>query len=81
MNVQINVPMLGRLYEFDLDAEMRLSLLIEEIAEVICQREHCQIKENTAELLLFHSRRKKLLSTEQNLIQAGIRTGDILILI
>ena len=40
INVDVYVPALDRVYNFNLDEESRIAVLIEEISELICQKEH-----------------------------------------
>lgn len=81
MNVDIYSGALGRSYEFELDEELTIDSLIEEIAAAICQREHCTPEGDLSGLVLFHDRKKKLLSRYQTVVQAEIVNGDKLTLI
>ena len=46
----VYVPSIGRQYDFSLDEQATIGLLIPEIAEVICQKENCTLGGNPAEL-------------------------------
>ena len=39
----VYVPSIGRQYDFSLDEQAQISHLIQEIAEVICQKENCNL--------------------------------------
>ena len=41
--VDVTVPSIGRQYNFSLEEQASISMLIAEITEVICQKECCQI--------------------------------------
>lgn len=81
MNVEIHVPAFSRIFEFELDEDMEIAVLIEEIAETICQYEHCTLDGSPAQMLLLHNGRKKALDVHQSLIQADVHNGDSLTLI
>lgn len=81
MNVDVMLPSYGRTYEFELDGDKMICSIIEEIAELISQKEHCAFDSNTKELLLLHCESKKLLNSYQTLEQSGVSNSDTLILI
>ena len=51
------------------------------LAYLICQREHCVLQGDPAQLMLAHRDGKQILSLDQKPVPAGIRNGDRLILI
>ena len=78
--VDIYVPAVGNIYDFQLDEEEKISMIVEEIGELIGQKEHCQIIGDIGELMLCSKKDKKILSKSLTLSGSGIKNGDSLIL-
>lgn len=79
--VDIYVPAVGNLYDFQLDEDERIDTIIEEIAELIGQKEHCQVVGDIGNLMLCSREKCRILSKHATLAQSGIRTGNSLILV
>lgn len=43
INVDVYVPAMDRVYNFNLDEDAGISVLIEEISELICRKEHSSL--------------------------------------
>ena len=59
--VDVTVPSIGRQYNFSLEEQASISMLIAEITEVICQKECCQLAGSVDRLNLCSYERKKIL--------------------
>ena len=81
MLVNIRLPMLSAEYEFDIDEKKKISAIIEEVAETVCQQEHMVLKGSPSQMLMLHLETKTILQSYQNPVRAGIRNGDTLIII
>lgn len=81
MNVDVMLPTYGRTYEFEVDGDKMVGTIIEEIAEMISQKEHCTFTSDTKELLLLHRESKRILNSYQTLEQFGVCDSDTLILV
>lgn len=79
--VDIYVPSTGNTYDFQLDEEVPVCSVIEEISEMIGQKEHCQIAGDRKKLMLCAMRDRKILQRDYTLEQCNIVTGDSLILV
>ncbi len=79
--VDIYVPAVGNTYDFQLEETERTSTIIEEVAELIGQKEHCQIVGDIHNLMLCLRGKNEILPKELTLAQMGIRTGNSLILV
>lgn len=79
--VDIYVPAVGNVYDFQLDEEEKISTIVEEIAELIGQKEHCQMVGDVGELMLCLKKDKTVLSPNLTLEVSGIQNGDSLILV
>ena len=65
-------------YEFRLNCDVPVCELIEEIAEMIAQKEQCEIRGNTDELMLIDKTGGFVFSPSDTLRSRGIKTGDTL---
>lgn len=81
MIVELQVPALDCRVEVQLNEQLELRVLLEELTELICQREHCALQGDISKLMLAHRDGKQILNLDQTPIPAGIRNGDRLILI
>ena len=79
--VDIYVPSVENIYDFQLDEDEKIGAIVEEIGELVGQKEHCQISGNIGDLLLCSRENKKILSKELTLSEVGIRNGSSLILL
>ncbi len=78
---EIYVMSLDKSYDFKLNEDVIVTVLIEEISNMICQYEQCEIRGDRENLLLFSEEQHKMLSMELSLYENGIQTGDTLILV
>lgn len=79
--VDLEVPSLGRNYQFSLDEDTSVNLLIIEIAEMICQKERCSLDGSAEELSLYSRRKKCVLNRRTTLSRQTVSGADHLILI
>lgn len=79
--VDVFVPSINNHYEFQLDETVKIELIIEEIAEMICQKEHCNLLGNKDELYLCAYQSESILQRQTTLEQNRVEDGSRLILI
>ncbi len=79
--VEVEVPSLGRDYQFSLDENSKVDSLLEEILEMISQKEHCDICGDKEGLCLCSKNAGKILSRAGSLAEQGIAGADHLILL
>lgn len=79
--VDIEVPSLERKYQFSLEEQVPVETLIAELAEVLCQKEQCNIKGEFEALCLCSKEQKKILDRYATLAQQGVRNADGLLLV
>ncbi|HIT66477.1 MAG TPA: hypothetical protein IAB61_04435 [Candidatus Merdisoma merdipullorum] len=79
--VDVEAPSLGRDYQFSLDENSPVELLLDEIVEMISQKEHCEIPEDKEQLCLCSRNRGKILSRKKTLAEQGVTGADWLILL
>lgn len=77
----VSVPVLNQIYDFKLDENMEIGILIEEIVEMICQKEQCQIFGNLSAIFLCEVEKKEIFSRTKTLQECGIHTGSRLMLV
>lgn len=78
--VDIYVPVVNQIYDFNVDENAKISMLLEEISGMICQKEQCKMNGSVKELLLVSQNQRKVLSNELTLSHYKITQGDRLIL-
>ncbi len=79
--VDVFVPSLNNNYEFQLDEHVNVGGVIEEIAEMICQKEQCNIVGARDKLILCKCRGEKIMDNATTLEQNKVIDGDRLILV
>ncbi len=72
--VEIEVPIMGKKYDFQIDENVPLYEVKEEIAEMICRKEQCPLQGEPGRLLLFTQSGREL-TQEQSAHENGLRTG------
>lgn len=78
--VEIEVPMMGKRYDFQIDETVLLYEVKEEVAEIICRKEQCPIKGDVQKLLIWTRDGRELLQ-EYSARENGLRTGDQIMLV
>lgn len=79
--VDIKVPSTDCSYDFQLDEESSVYNIIGEVSELISQKEHCNMVGRMEDLLLCTLKENRVLSVNATLKEAGVQTGDSLILV
>ena len=79
--VDVFVPSLNNHYEFQLDEHVNVGLVIEEIAEMICQKEQCRIVGNKNKLILCKYHGEEIIDNTTTLEQNKVVDGERLILV
>ena len=78
--VDISVPALDEVFDFELDGEAEVNELIKRIAALIAQVQEMKKKE-VENLYLYHLQQKRILNPQMTLKQQGVQWGDRLILL
>lgn len=79
--VDIYVPGINRTYDFSLNEDTKIALLLEEISGMICQKEQCELQGSVREFLLVSRNNQKILNSEMTLSFYHIAQGDQLLLV
>ena len=81
MVVDISVPGVDQTYDFNVDENAKISLLLEELVGMICQKEQCTLSGNIKELLLVSLTRNQILNPGLTLLHYKIGQGERLMLV
>lgn len=81
LHVDVYVPAISKNYEFSLNEHAKISMLIEEIAAVIRQKENRRWSQNGSQLMLCNQSGGYTLPMEKTLYQCRVRQGSRLILL
>ena len=79
--VDLEVPSMRKSYQFRLEETCMVGTLITEIAEMICQKEHCQLLQGEDKLELYSMENKCILNKGKTLTQLQVKEADRLILL
>ena len=79
--VDITVPSVDTTYDFKLDANTPIGIIVEEITQMICQKEKTTFYGEKERLLLASYRNKIILERDKTLKECGITSGDRLLLV
>ena len=79
--VDVAVPAIGRQYNFSLEENVAVETVIAEIAEVICQKENCDLLGDVRKLRLCSVEHSAIFALSATLKQYGIRDGNQLMLV
>lgn len=79
--VDVFVPSVDKEYDFQLSETAEISMVIEEISEMIGQKERTEIVGDVNRLQLCDQERQCLLDRNRTLAQCGVVTGSRLILV
>lgn len=79
--VDIYVPVMDETYDFYLDEKMEVGILIQQIADMICQKEQCPVKGDIGNLTLWNTEIRCRLSRGSTLKESGVDGGDRLMLV
>ncbi|MBE6984373.1 MAG: hypothetical protein E7434_01940 [Ruminococcaceae bacterium] len=79
--VEIYVPLLQKTYDFSLDETVEVRMLLEEIAEIICQKERWPRLESANKLLLCNRDTRQIYPPDSTLSGTGTASGSRLIMV
>lgn len=79
--VQVNVPRFDTSYNFKLDEDTPIGLLLEDMVSVICQKERRKAELNSSGFVLVNLMSQSFLTQNLTLYENGVKSGDVLELI
>ena len=81
LQVDLYVPSLNKKYNFNLNETTQVGTIMDELTEMICQKEQCNICGELGDLMLVSIEKQEVLEKQATLIQYGITTGNRLMLV
>lgn len=79
--VNVDVPILGQTLDFQMDENIPIYEVQEEIVDIICRKNSCELIGEEQRLLLWDTERNILLQREKSGSENGLRSGSHLILV
>lgn len=79
--VDVEVPLLDKVYDMQLDEYTPIAFLVEDVTGIICQKEKLVLIGESSEMTLWNKRGRYMFEAERTLKDYGIRSGQTLILI
>lgn len=79
--VDVYVPSVDREYDFEIDENAPISLVIEEISAMVCQKEQCVLSGDPKELMLCDRETQNILKPGYSLKECHVGVGAKLILV
>lgn len=79
--IDIYVPSVNSMYDFQFDENTLVANIIDEVSELIGQKEHCAVVGSREELALCHRDSRQILPIYRTLAECGVRTGHSMILV
>lgn len=78
--LEVEIPIMGKRYDFQIDEQVPLSEVKKEITDMICRKEQCPLQGNPDRLLVWKPD-GTLLGQELSAGECGLRTGDQIVLV
>lgn len=78
--LDIQVPAIDRIYDFELDEEIPVEELLKKILQLIKEKEE-NVTEKEEKLYLYAFQREKVLTESDSLKKQGVKSGETLFLI
>lgn len=79
--VEIEIPMIGKKYDFQIQEDIPLYDVKEEITEMICRKEQYPLAGKTEQLLMYVPETGQRLNLAETALHNGLRTGSRVLLI
>ena len=80
VNVEVYVPYLNESYDFSLDESASVELVLDDIVSLICLKERWPLSQSSNRLDLFDLVHMTAISPKSTLLEAGVQSGQRLIL-
>lgn len=78
--INVEIPIMGKDYDFQIDENVPLYEAQEEIAEMICRRQQCRLNGQEHRLILWDKKRNLMLRREGTALENGLETGSELLM-
>lgn len=78
--VNVEIPIMGQDYDFQIDENVPIYEVQEELTEMICRRQQCRLDGFERRLLLWDKKRGLMLRREESAFDNGLETGSELLM-
>jgi len=79
--VELYVPSMDREYDFRLDETASILAVMEEVSELVAQKEQCSLAGQAQDLVLCHADAACILPLDGTLGGCGVKNGSRLVLV
>jgi len=79
--IDVEVPLLDKKYDVQIDENIPLYEVKEEITEMICRKEQCRLVGEIDRLLIWNMQSGHRIAEEQTAWESGLVTGSMLLLV
>lgn len=81
ITVDVYIPAMNRVYNFSLDEDSRIRVLIEEVSELICKKEHSSLEGEKERFIMGSMDRHINFHPDSSLRSYSVKNGEKLILV
>jgi len=78
--ISVEVPVLDKKFDVRINENIQLVTIRNELLDLICREEQCQIEGDSNRFLLYDVRAKKVLNLSLSAYENNLKTGQSLIL-
>lgn len=79
--IEVEMPMMGKEYDFRIDEDTPLYDVKEEITEMICQKEQCPLEGEMNRLMMWNIQTRTQLMEEKTASENRLHTGSRILLV
>ncbi len=79
--IKVEVPILQRQYDFQIDEDQPMQEVQNEIVEMICQANQCELIGDKKRLLFYNQKNHRMITRELSAYENGLATGSVLYLV
>ena len=81
MVVEIEIPVLMKNYDFEIDEKVPLGTVVAEVVDVLCRKEQCKVAGNPASVTIWLKNTGERLRLNRTAAEYGIGNGSALLII
>lgn len=78
--INVEIPIMGQSYDFQIDENVPMYEVQGEIAEMICRRQQCSMDGPEYRLMMWDKKRNLMLRREDTALENGLETGSELLM-
>ncbi len=78
--VKVSVPSMEKEYDFQIDEDVVMFEIRNEIIDMICRRNQCEMKGDRSRIMMWDAETKKMIDFTLSAAENGLRSGSALVL-